>query len=108
MDEFRQGQVWVADLPPPFSRRPVLILTRNAAIARLQNIVVATVSTNIRHADTEVLLEPSDGMQKRCAISLDNLHTIGKQYLDSIITELSAERMNEVFEAIHLAFDLPH
>jgi mRNA interferase MazF len=107
MDERRQGQIWVADLPQPFGRRPVLILTRSSAISVLHNVTIATITTSIRDIDTEVLIGPSDGIDKKCAITLDNIHTIGTQYLEKFVAELSADKMSEVFQGIREAFDMP-
>lgn len=103
----RQGQIWIADLPMPIGRRPVLVLTRTSAIPTLHNVTVATISTNIRNVETEVVLGPADGMARRCAVSCDNIHTLRVQYLDRAVAELSPERMSEVFQAIRNAFDMP-
>jgi mRNA interferase MazF len=48
-------------------RRPVLVLTRDEAIPRVQNIVVALVTRTIRGIDTEVEIGPADGMPVECA-----------------------------------------
>ena len=53
--------------------RPVVVLTRDEALGRLRNIVVALVTRTIRRIDTEVELGPEDGMPIACAVSLDNL-----------------------------------
>jgi mRNA interferase MazF len=57
-------------------RRPVLVLTRDEAIPRLRNVVVALITRTIRGIDTEVELGPDDGMPVECAVSLDNLRTV--------------------------------
>lgn len=36
-----RGEVWWADLPSPVGRRPVLIVTRSAAVAVRDQVVVA-------------------------------------------------------------------
>jgi mRNA interferase MazF len=54
-------------------RRPVLVLTRDQALPRLRNIVVALVTRTVRGIETEVEIGPADGMPVECAISLDNL-----------------------------------
>jgi mRNA interferase MazF len=108
MPQPSQGQIWMADLPAPLHRRPVLILTRSSAIAHLQNVTIATISSRVRGIDAEVELTPqSDQVAQQCAVSLDNLLTLPKHYLDRFVCDLSAERMNEVFAAIHIALALP-
>ena len=107
MSDPKQGEIWMADLPPPLNRRPVLVLTRSGAIPALYNVTIATVSSRIRAIATEVELTPEDGLAERCAVSADNLLTFPKHYLDDRVCQLSAERINQVFEAIHVALDMP-
>lgn len=107
MNAIVQGQIWIAELPPPINQRPVLVLTRTAAIPHLQNVTIATISRRVRGIDTEVELTTSDGIKERCAVSLDNILTIPKPYLDVFVVELSAVRMAQVFEALKIALDIP-
>ena len=48
------------------------VLTRDAAIPTLANVVVALVTTRVRGLPSEVLLGPEDGLPRPCVISLDN------------------------------------
>jgi mRNA interferase MazF len=84
-------------------RRPVCVLTRDEAIPRLRNVVVALVTRTVRGIETEVLLGPDDGMPRECAISLDNLRTVPKILLVEPITELGTKRMTEVCRALDAA-----
>jgi mRNA interferase MazF len=108
MEKPRQGDIWWADLPDPAGRRPVLVLTRSAIVDLLANVTVAPLTRTMRGIASEVVLEPSQGVPTRCAVSLDNLLTVPKNCLSSKITSLSAETMNAVCEAIHFALDLPY
>jgi hypothetical protein len=49
-------------------RRPVVVLTRDEALERLRNVMVALVTRTIRGIDTEVQLGPADGMPIECAV----------------------------------------
>ncbi|MBI1766004.1 MAG: type II toxin-antitoxin system PemK/MazF family toxin [Acidobacteria bacterium] len=70
-----QGEVYWCSLPPPDKRRPMLILTRNAASSFLTNLTVAPLTTRIRQIPTEVMLTPyEDGVLTECAINLDNIN----------------------------------
>jgi len=60
-------------------RRPVCVLTRNEAIPKLRNVVVALITRTIRGIETEVQLDASDGMPRECAISLCNLRPCRKR-----------------------------
>jgi len=48
-------------------RHPVCVLTRNEAILRLDNVVVATISSRVWGVPSEVPLGPEDGMPRDCA-----------------------------------------
>ena len=81
-------------------RRPVVVLTRDQALPRLRNVVVALVTRTIRGIDTEVQLGPADGMPVECAVSLDNLRTVPQTLLTESITQLGSERMGAVCRAL--------
>jgi mRNA interferase MazF len=103
----KQGDVYWYDFRAPDKRRPVLILTRNSAIAYLTNVTVAQITTTIRNAPSEVILTPgNDGTLERCAVNAYNLFTVPKERLQDLITELSPERMREVRAAIEFTLGL--
>lgn len=81
-------------------RRPVVVLTRDAALPRLRNVLVALVTRTIRGIDTEVELGPADGMPIACAVSLDNLRTVPQALLTESITRVDAERMDAICRAL--------
>lgn len=49
---------------PDWPRRPALILTRDEAIDRLNEVFVVLATTNVRGLVTEVELGPDDGMPR--------------------------------------------
>jgi mRNA interferase MazF len=100
-----QGDVYWHKFKEPDKRRPVLILTRNSAIKNLNSVTIAQITTTIRNLESVVWLDENDGMSQICAVNTDNIHTVQKDKLRNYITQLSEERMNEVFEAIKFAFD---
>jgi mRNA interferase MazF len=81
-------------------RRPVVVLTRDEALPRLRNVVVALVTRTVRGIDTEIELGPEDGMPVACAVSLDNLRTVPQALLTGSITRLDAERMDAICRAV--------
>jgi mRNA interferase MazF len=81
-------------------RRPVVVLTRDEALPRLRNVVVALVTRTIRGIDTEVQLGPADGMPVECAVSLDNLRTVPHALPTETITQLDAEHMDAICRAL--------
>jgi mRNA interferase MazF len=81
-------------------RRPVVVLTRDEALPRLRNVVVALVTRTVRGIETEVEIGPADGMPIECAVSLDNLRTVPQAPLTRPITELDATRMSAIGRAL--------
>jgi mRNA interferase MazF len=84
-------------------RRPVVVLTRDEALPRLRNVVVALVTRAIRGLDTEVELGPADGMPIECVVSLDNLRTVPQALLTESITRLDLDQMNAICRALTTA-----
>lgn len=84
-------------------RRPVVVLTRDEAIPRLKNIVVALVTRTTRGIATEVEIGPADGMPIECVISLDNLRTVPRALLTEPITKLDASKLDAICEALVLS-----
>ena len=101
-----RGEVWWADLPKPTGRRPVLLLSRNAAYAVRTSVTVAPITKNIRSIPTEVKLGKGDGMPAECVVNLDDIITVRKSRLSERLTVLAPEKMEEVRRAIVFALDL--
>jgi mRNA interferase MazF len=80
----------------PDKKRPVLILTRDSALAFLGVVTVAPITSTIRDIPSEVLLTRADGLPKDCAVNLDHLQTVSKGKIGSLITTLSARKMQEI------------
>ncbi len=98
MSEPHRGDIWWLEMPE--MRRPVLVLTRDAAIPVLRNVMVAPVTRSVRGIRTEVSLDETDGMPVRCVASLDNVTTVPKAFLTERVTRLSAIRMHDVCRAL--------
>src|SRR5687768_3883223 len=102
-----RSEVWWADLPPPLGRRPVLILTRSAAVAVRNQVVVAQITTTVHGLRSEVTLTPADGLPRDCVVNCDVLLTVPKARLTTRIAKLSQGRMNSVAQALKFAMELP-
>ncbi len=99
-----RGDVYWHKFKEPDKKRPVLIITRNAAISELNQVTVIPTTTNIREIESQVVLDEANGMDKICTLNVDWIQTVPKSKLRSFITHLPDERMNEVFEAMKYAF----
>ncbi len=98
----RRGEIWWHE-PPDEKRRPVLILTRDEAIDRLNKLVAAPTTGTIHGIPSEVPVGPNDGMPHESAISLDNTTLVRKALLTERIAMLGPERMSEVCRAMAYA-----
>lgn len=78
-----RGEIYWADLGPPAGRRPICVLTRDAAIEVLTSITVAPITRTVRGIGSEVRIGPDHGLPEQCVITCDNLLTIPQTLLDS-------------------------
>lgn len=85
---------------PDWSRRPVVVLTRDGVAGRLSAVLVALVTTVRRGIPTEVELDESDGMPRPCVVNLDNVSSVAVAYLTGRITRLGPDRMAEACRAL--------
>lgn len=101
----RRGDVWWRE-PLEIGRRPVVILSRDAAIPRLGRALVAPCTTNVRGLPSEVLLEPeADPVPQRCVASLDSVESVSVGLLVARLGWLSDTRMPELCAALAIAVD---
>ena len=94
-----RGEVWWVERPEA-GRRPHLILTRDAAVDVLTSVLAVPATRTIRGIDTEVELGVEDGMPDHCALNLDNLRAIDKEYFIHQICTLGPEPMARVCKAL--------
>ncbi len=98
-----RGDVRLYEFAAPDKKRPVLVLTRNSAIAYLSTVTVAPVTTTIRGVPSEVILNEEDGMKSPCAVNLHNAVTVSQQRMGKRVAQLSAARMSEVCAALRFS-----
>jgi mRNA interferase MazF len=100
-----RGEVWWCELPE-ISRRPVVVLSRDAAIPRLRRTLVAPCTTTIRGLASEVVVEPRDDpVPRRSSINLDSVESVSVAALVERLGRLSDDRMREVCAALDVAVD---
>jgi mRNA interferase MazF len=87
----------------PDKKRPVLILTRDSAIAVLNAVNIAPITSTIRSIPTEVILTKDDGLPTICAANFDNLQTVPKSNIGDRIARLTAPKMKEAAAAMSFA-----
>lgn len=100
-----RGELWWCE-PPEIGRRPVVVLTRDAAIPRLRRVLVAPCTTTIRGLPSEVVLDPGeDPIGRRCAVNLDSIESVSTAVLVERIGSLGGARMREICQALAVAVD---
>lgn len=100
-----RGDLWWCE-PPEIGRRPVVVLSRDAAIPRLGRALVAPCTTTIRGLPSEVVLDPGeDPVGRRSAVNLDSLESVSLGVLVERIGRLSDIRMRQICAALEVAVD---
>ena len=95
-----RGDVRLYNFSPPDKKRPVVVLTRDSAIAYLATVSVAPITSAIRGVPSEVVLDEEDGMKASCAVNLHNVVTVSQDRLGKRVARLSSLRMNEICAAL--------
>ena len=98
-----RGEVWWCE-PGEIGRRPVVVLSRDAAIPRLRRTLVGPCTTTVRDLPSEVLLEPGDDPVPRTSVvNLDSVESVSLGTLVERLGRLSDERMRQICEALEIA-----
>lgn len=98
-----RGEVWWCELPE-IGRRPVIVLSRDAAIPRLRRTLIAPCTTTIRGIPSEVRLEPGeDPIPQTSVANLDSVESVSVAALVERIGRLSDERMRGICTALEVA-----
>jgi mRNA interferase MazF len=100
-----RGEVWWCELPE-VGRRPVVVLSRDAAIPRLRRALIAPCTTTVRGLPSEVVLEPGDDpIDEQSAVNLDSVESVSLAVLIERLGRLSDDRMRQVCLALEVAVE---
>jgi mRNA interferase MazF len=99
----RRGEIRWYTFRLPDKRRPVLVLTRDEIIDRLNEIIVVPVTRTIRGLTTEVVLTPEDGMPVICALNFDHISLAQRDRFGNLVCGLPDARWPEVQRALMMA-----
>lgn len=100
-----RGEVWWCELPE-VGRRPVVVLSRDAAIPRLRRALIGPCTTTIRGIPTEVLIEPTeDPIPRVSVVNLDSVESVSIATLVERLGRLSDDRMQRICDALEIAID---
>jgi mRNA interferase MazF len=97
------GEVWWCELPD-IGRRPVVVLSRDAAIPRLRRTLIGPCTTTIRGIPSEVQLEPAeDPVPRTSVVNLDSVESVSLGTLVERLGRLSDVRMRQICDALEVA-----
>jgi mRNA interferase MazF len=102
-----RNDIYWADLGPAAGRRPVCVLTRDAAIEVLTAVTCAPITRTIRGIRSEVEIGPVVGLPEPCVISCGNVITVPQAELDpEPIGRLDETKRAELDRALRYALDI--
>jgi len=100
-----RGEVWWCELPE-IGRRPVVVLSRDAAIPRLRRALIGPCTTTVRGIPTEVVLEPpEDPIPLVSVVNLDSVESVSVGTLVERLGRLGDARMHQICAALEIAVD---
>ena len=99
-----QGEIWLMETPNQ-KRRPVLIVSRSEAIAVLNNVVVAPLTTTIRDIPTCLRVGPEEGIDRDSVAAFDNLAAVPKSVLTIRLGQLGMGGRRQICGALQALAD---
>ena len=90
---------------PNQKRRPVLIVSRSEAIAVLNNVVVAPLTTAIRDIPTCLRVGPEEGIDHDSVAAFDNLAAVPKSVLTIRLGQLGMGGRRQICGALQALAD---
>ncbi len=104
-----RNEIYWGDLGEPSGRRPVVVLTRDAAATVLTAVVCAPITRAIRGIRSEVELGTDEGLPHPCVISCDNLVTVPITRLDANpVGQLDAIKRAQLDQALRYSLDIAY
>jgi mRNA interferase MazF len=102
-----RNDIFWADLGGPAGRRPVCVLTRDAAISVLTAVTCAPVTRTIRGIRTEVEIGVNEGLPEACVITCDSVLTVSLDSLDDRpVGRLDEVKRAQLDRALRFALDI--
>jgi mRNA interferase MazF len=103
----KQYEIRWASLPSPVGRRPVLLLSRSAAYAYLNKVIVGEITSTVRGIPEEVTLGEPEGLPQPSVVNFDNVHVIATARVGERLGALAPGREREVKRALGYALGWP-
>lgn len=111
----QRGEIWWAELPipkgsgPGYSRPVVIVQADSFNRSRIDTVVAATVSSNIRLAKAPgnvFLSRRSSGLPRDSVVNISQLVTLDRRYLTTRVRKLSPKEMAAIDDGLRLVLSL--
>ncbi len=86
-----QGEIWWLESPHQ-KGRPVLVVSRNTAIAVMRRVLVAPITTTLRSTPSQLPLGREEGLPVDSMANFDSLTSVTKAYLVRRMGDLGPRR----------------
>ncbi len=104
-----RNEIYWADLGPPAGRRPVCVITRDAAASVLDAVVCAPITRTIRGLRSEVEIGPAEGLPDICVVSCDSILTVPVLAMDlEPVGHLDVVKRVELDRALRYSLDIAY
>jgi mRNA interferase MazF len=98
-----RGELWWCEVAEA-GRRPVVVLSRDAAIPRVRRALIGPCTTTIRGIPSEVPLDPTeDPVPRPSVVNLDSVESVSIGTLVERLGRLSDDRMRQICDALAIA-----
>ena len=98
-----RGEIWLYSFESPDKRRPVLVLSRQKAIALLRTVLVAPITSSAHGAPSEVQVGIDEGLKHDSVINLDQVQTVDQARLHNFVGTVGPGKMTAVCQALSIA-----
>jgi mRNA-degrading endonuclease toxin of MazEF toxin-antitoxin module len=103
----KRGEVYWADLPLGYGRRPVVVVTRSAVADVRARVTVAPVTRRVRKIRSEIPVGRAEGLGRSSVVNVDNLLTVPKDLLEpGPVGRLEKASRRRLDEALRWALDI--
>ncbi|MGH8993285.1 MAG: type II toxin-antitoxin system PemK/MazF family toxin [Acidimicrobiia bacterium] len=99
-----RGEVWWGEAPDE-TGRPFLVVSRDAANAVMQRVLVAPVSRRVRGIPSELALGADEGLPVASVASFDNVRPFPKAMLVRRLGALAPSRRHELCDVAAATLD---
>lgn len=108
--EIKRGQIYYADLSPVVRSeqgglRPVLIVSNDIGNHHAPIVIAAAITSQIRkfRLPTQVMLDTSCGLCKESMVECEQIRTLDKRRLKTLVGIANSQQMWEVDKAIAIS-----